>query len=235
MFLACLSVLLACAEPNRSHKSSDAEPEELQNQRQSAERNTSNGKSIPIHLAIGTFDPLLQNGPAALPPELTVESYPEDEVGYYIVQFKGPVMQKWKKEVVSAGVEIFDYIPQFAFIVKMDHQSLKRVDSMDSVRWLGIYQPGYRIAPNLTGMLSAKEDQPIGLVVSIFGGEDVSVLTSKMKNLGGERLEISPGAKRVRLLISSNMIGNLARLSGVRYVEKVPEFKLSPTNNKRGE
>jgi hypothetical protein len=38
----------------------------------------------------------------------------------------------------------------------------------------------------------------------------------------------------MRLLIPSNKIGDLARLSGVRYIERVPEYKLFPTGKKRG-
>jgi hypothetical protein len=235
VLLIFLSGPVGCREPNRSFQSSEKDASKSENHSQSAETSVSTKEPVLIYLAIGSFDPLFQTSPVDLPQELTLQRYPGDETGYYIVQFNGPVMQKWKKEVVSAGGEIFDYIPQFAFIVKMDNQSFKMVDRIDSVRWVGIYQPGYRIAPDLTGMLSAKEDQPIELVVSIFKGEDISVLTSKMKSLGGESLEISPGGERIRLLIPGNKIGDLARLSGVRYIERVPEFKLFPTGKKRGE
>jgi hypothetical protein len=144
-------------------------------------------------------------------------------------------LQKWKEELASAGVDIFDYIPQFAFLVKMDSLSRRMVEAMDAVRWFGIYQPGYRIAPDLMGMLSQKADRPIKVMVSVFRGEDASALRAAMERLGGDNFEVSRGGERVRLLISSNRIGDLARLSGVRYIEKVPEFKLSPTNKKRGE
>jgi len=168
-----------------------------------------------------------------LPQELTLQRYPGDGTGYYILQFKGPVLQKWKEEVASAGVDIFDYIPQFAFLVKMDRLSRRRVETMDAVRWFGIYQPGYRIAPDLMSKLEEKETQPIELLVSIFKGEDISILRSRLEGLGGENIEVSRGGEKIRLLIPGNKIGDLARLSGVRYIERVPEFKLSPTHIKK--
>lgn len=200
---------------------------------QTAKKGLAMKESVPIHLAIGAFDPLSQTGPVPLPHELTLESYPEDETGYYILQFKGPVLKQWKDAVAATGAVIFDYIPQFAFLVRMDHQTRKAVQAIDSVRWVGIYQPGYRIAPDLMKKLSEKGEQSIELIVSVFKGEDVSGLKSKIKSLGGKIIEISRRGEKIKLAISSNGIGNLVRLSGVRYVERVPEFKLSPTNIKR--
>ena len=235
VLLAFLSGPVGCREPNRSFQSSEKDASKSENNSQSAETSVSTKEPVLIYLAIGSFDPLFQTSPVYLPQELTLQRYPGDGTGYYILQFKGPVLQKWKEEVASAGVEIFDYIPQFAFLVKMDNQSFKMVDGMDSVRWVGIYQPGYRIAPDLMGMLSEKEDWPLKVMVSVFKGEDASVLRGAMERLGGESFEVSRGGERIRLLIPGNKIGDFARLSGVRYIERVPEFKLFPTGKKRGE
>ena len=190
-------------------------------------------EAIPIHLAMGTFDPLSHTGPPPLPYELTLKRYPEDKPGYYIVQFKGPVLKQWKEAMAAKGVTILDYIPQFAFLVRMDHQTRKAVQAIHSVRWVGIYQPGYRISPDLMKKLSEKGEQLIEVIVSIFDGEDVSSLKSKIKTLGGNIIEISPGGGKIRLAISTNEIADLVCLSGVKYVERVPEFKLSPTSIRR--
>jgi len=233
VLLTFLSGPVGCREPNRSFQSSEKEESTSKNHSQSTETSVSTKEPVLIYLAIGSFDPLFQTSPVDLPQELTLQRYPGDGTGYYILQFKGPVLQKWKEEVASAGVDIFDYIPQFAFVVKMDNQSLRAVEAMDPVRWIGIYQPGYRIAPDLMSKLEEKENQSIELVVSIFKGEDVSILRSRLEGLGGENIEVAPGEEKIKLVISSNRIDDLARLSGVRYIEKVPEFKLSPTYIKK--
>jgi hypothetical protein len=220
-------------EPNRSLQSSEAEPDKSGGQIQAAQKEMSNQESLIIHLALGSFDPLKKTSPVELPHHLTIQAYAKGVAGYYIVQFKGPVLQQWKNELVAAGVVIFDYIPQFAFLVKMDHQALSSVRAMDSVRWLGIYQPGYRIAPDLMSKLEEKENQQVKLMVSIFKGEDISILKSRLEGLGGQNIEVAPGEEKIKLVISNKRIDDLARLSGVRYIEKVPEFKLSPTYMKK--
>ena len=190
---------------------------------------------VPIHLATGTFDPLSETGPAVLPTELTLRNYPEDEAGYYIVQFNGPVVDKWKKEVASTGARIFDYIPQFAFIVKMDRQSLKAVRAMESIRWIGIYQPGYRIAPDIRASMSDEADRSVEVLVSLFKGEDVSAILSEMNRLEGEIVGIAPGSERIRVNISSKRITDLSRVTGVKWIERIPEFKIFPSIKRRPE
>jgi hypothetical protein len=231
--LFLVSSILGCAEPNEALKSKKAEADKSREHIQAAPREMSTQESLQIHLAIGSFDPLIEASPVELPSDLTVQAYPEGEAGYYILQFRGPVLQQWKKELVAAGVVIFDYIPQFAFLVRIDHQALPSVEAMDSVRWVGIYQPGYRIAPDLRSKLEEKENQSIELVLSIFKGEDISILRSRLERLGAQSIEMAPGEKKIKLVIASNRIDDLARLSGIRYIEKLPEFKLSPAYIKK--
>ncbi|HXF86427.1 MAG TPA: S8 family serine peptidase [Anaerolineales bacterium] len=46
---------------------------------------------------------------------------------YYIVQFTGPVQQSWKDALSAEGAEILDYIPDFAFKVRMNPSIASRV------------------------------------------------------------------------------------------------------------
>jgi hypothetical protein len=219
---------------SQSTKAHEKKSDKYRTSNQTTRKISEMGKSIPIHLAVGSFDPLSEGGVPSLPDELTLQSYREDETGYYILQFTGPVLEKWKEEVVSAGASLFDYIPQFAFIVEMDQQTRNALQTMDSVRWIGIYQPGYRIAPDLLVTISEKRDRPIELVLSVFEGESVSTLTSKIERLGGEILLVSQRKEKFRVKIPINRITSVSRLTGIKYIEKAPQFKLSPNIKYQG-
>ena len=182
-----------------------------------------------IHLAVGTFDPCRESGPIALPKALRLSKYPKGERGYYIVQFRGPVLQKWKDDVVSAGALLFDYIPQFAFIARMDDTGREAVRSIPSVRWVGIYQPGYRMAPDLLNAISEKNDRPADVLVTVFPGEDVSRLVAELKSLGGEILEVSEIHNRIQVQVSVSRISEVARLTGIKWVERTPDIELFPS------
>lgn len=68
---------------------------------------------------------------------------------YYLVQFDGPVYMEWKQEVQNNGGEIYSYIPHFAFIVKMTAEEREVIEELSHVRWVGIYQPAYKIHPDV--------------------------------------------------------------------------------------
>ena len=194
-----------------------------------------NSSYLPIHLAVGTFDPLSESDRMALPSEWTLNRYPKGEAGYYIVQFEGPVLEAWKGAVVSAEASLFDYIPQFAYIAKMTQTTRGKIQTMDSVRWIGIYQPGFRIAPDLRTSVGTQGDQPVNVIVSFFPGDESLHRVSEINRLGGEILETSTAHDRLRLRILGKRISGLARLDGVRWIDKAPEFKLTPTPSTRSE
>ena len=231
VILVIFAGMVSCALENRQLQSPEEKANKYITHNQMAKKNTDMSESILIYLATGAFDPLAKTGPPALPQELTLKGYLTDETGYYILQFKGPVLEKWKEAVISAGAKIFDYIPQFAFLVRMDQKTWMAVKTMDSVRWIGIYQPGYRIAPELMTTASEQGNRLIKVIASIFKGENVSSLVLEMERLGGKILVLSVEKKRIRLKIPINKIFDLSRLSGIRYIESSPEFKLFPNIN----
>src|SRR5262245_31039521 len=74
--------------------------------------------AAPIRLKAATFTPARGEQPD-LPPGLTIAGYAVGQRGYFIVQFAGPVMEAWKAQVAAAGAELIDYVPDFAFKVRM--------------------------------------------------------------------------------------------------------------------
>ncbi len=52
---------------------------------------------------------------------------------YFIVQFNGPVQQAWKDALTAEGAEVLDYIPDFAFKVRMNAGIAQRVRGMSFV------------------------------------------------------------------------------------------------------
>jgi len=59
------------------------------------------------------------------------------------------VMDAWKAEVSAAGVELLDYVPDFAFKARMTPEAAARVAALDSVAWVGLFHPAYKLDPVL--------------------------------------------------------------------------------------
>jgi serine protease AprX len=102
----------------------------------------------PIRLKAVTFRPGLGEKPN-LPPGLTIAEVAPGKAGYYLVQFAGPVQAAWKDAVVNLGAEILDYIPDFAFKVRMTPEIAAKIGRLSSVVWLDVFQPAYKLSPNL--------------------------------------------------------------------------------------
>ena len=69
--------------------------------------------------------------------------------GTYIVQFAGPVEDAWKVAVTAAGGELLEYIPDFAFKVRMTPAQALVVRRLAQVRWVGFFHPAYKLSPRL--------------------------------------------------------------------------------------
>ena len=122
--------------------------------------------------------------PDELTQRLAIHTYAQGEKGYYIVQFDGPIRAKQKKKLKKLGAQVFDYLPDFAFIVKMNEKTRAAVESMKQVRWVGIYQPAFRIEPTLAETMTAGEAYSRGeFIVTLFPGEDLGIqLGSKLNS-----------------------------------------------------
>jgi len=101
------------------------------------------GQAI-IRLKSAEFTPGRGEEPR-IPPGLAIAGYAAGERGYFIVQFEGPVLETWKADVAAAGAELLDYIPDFAFKVRMNPAQAARIARLDSVVWVGLFHPAYKI------------------------------------------------------------------------------------------
>jgi hypothetical protein len=163
---------------------------------------TMKGKSIKLRFASGEFDPLMAPRPDELTKRLAIHTYAQGERGYYIVQFDGPIRTRQKKRLAKLGVQVLDYLPDFAFIVKMNDATRTAVESMKEVRWVGIYQPTYRIEPALAETMMARETYlPEEFIVTLFPGEASDPIVQHIEQLGGEVLDVSEHGSRVKLKI----------------------------------
>ena len=152
--------------------------------------------------------------------------------------------------LTATGAQVFDYIPDFAVIVKMDHVTRATVGEMAQVRWVGLYQPAYRLPADLlvytaddipvsdrswssgdrqgTDPNLLWDDSPMEVSVNIFHGEALAPIITQIENVGGVVLRQSQTEwkSKLQVSISPSRFTDLAAISGVRWIEEAPEWKL---------
>ncbi|NJD52273.1 MAG: PGF-pre-PGF domain-containing protein [Candidatus Methanoperedens sp.] len=143
-----------------------------------------------------------------------------DENGYYLVQFKGYTKEEWKQALRASGAVLYDYVPNNAFIVMMNSSVKSQVEALDPVKWVGIYEPGYRISPALSSSSGIMGQEPVNenITVLLFDAADNQRVSDETTGLGGEI--ISNSGDRIRVRITKTKVPDVARINGVSWIEK---------------
>jgi hypothetical protein len=210
-------------------------------------------RRLPIRLAVGAFDPLADPEPAPVSGGLRLSAYPGDGSGYYLVQFVGPTAST-VRTLVAAGAEVLDYIPDFTFIVKMNGATRDVVERIAQIRWVGIYQPAYRLPADLLALTSGSvpiidlsapnaryekpdahalwTDVPVEIVVTVFRGEAPAPIITQIEDAGGVILDQSQTEwkSKLRVMILPTGLANVTRIPGVHWIERAVRWQLA--NNK---
>ncbi|MFO7675430.1 MAG: S8 family serine peptidase [bacterium] len=169
-----------------------------------------------------SFDPL--TGTPGMPDWLAVEKASPDH-DYYIIQFPGPVRPEWKKSVERAGAELLWYIPRYAFVARIPTDRVESVTALDEVRWVGLYQPTYKLSPGL------EQTEGIQSLIVVFHyPEDGNAMLDQLAGLGAWNIlpEFNAWNKSVRIDIDASAVVELARLRGVYWIE--PWGEITPDN-----
>jgi len=133
--------------------------------------------------------------------------------GVYLVQFSGPVQERWVDEILMSGATVYSYIPNYSFTVRMDEKALTKVRAMKSVAWIGTYQPAYKVAE--ASLMNARGQGSV--VMMLYPEADIEVAASKVQNLGGVLKEktVSYIMKVIRADLDLSKVVDLASLSEV--------------------
>lgn len=165
-------------------------------------------------------------GEANTPKDLSIEAYSAGELGYYIIQFDNLILPEWATQLESEGVEILGYIPNNAYLIRTI-LNITTLEALDHVQWIGIYQPAYRVAPEL--IESQTDTETLIVTIITFPGVSLDQLVAQLKSWGGQVLAISETelGGNIRVKIESKHISNIAHYGGVKWIEPWVEPRLS--------
>ncbi len=151
--------------------------------------------------------------------ETSVKS--SEEYEYYLVQFNDTVQETWKQDISEIGGQLLDYVPNNAFVVRMNDSTVAIISNLGHVRWIGHYLPEYKIDPSLQTKM--QENFSVELMISLFEPTDKGnvkeKVTEEMISQGGKILEDSNN-DRMHIEISSSKVSSLANIKDVKWIEE---------------
>ncbi|MEO0216466.1 MAG: S8 family serine peptidase, partial [candidate division WOR-3 bacterium] len=170
-----------------------------------------------IRLKTYQFDP--KNGEPNLPLNLVAK---EEFYNYYIVQFKGPILKEWKDELKNSGVYVLGYLPDYAYIVRIDRFQKELLSQKSFVNWIGLWHPAYKIHPELRNKAGI-----IKVIMLVYDTEDLNDVLAGINSTGARVLEVSDYvSKWIIAEVSPGQLDALANIKGIHWIEERDEIRL---------
>jgi len=187
-------------------------------------RNRVNVKGHILEVDEGEAKPIFETAEEQIGEGLRIETYDSGEEGLYLVHMLGPINPEWRRTLERKGLEIINYVPNYAYEVSMTPEQAEKVEDLDFIDWVGIYQPEYKLNPQLEEALD--EDVPISVRLRPgFERKSVFDIESDFEVLGLEDLQEKGGRITVEIEKESQL-EDLALMNDVYHISPYVEPEL---------
>jgi hypothetical protein len=135
----------------------------------------------------------------------------------WIVQLPVPVSETDKGALEALGVELYQYIPNNAFICRVPGGAENLVSASAAAVWIGRYHPAYKINRNLMGISVPAEVTVLG-----FPWADAEALVEQLQEIGLQIMDWSASSVNVyvRGTVDADRIDTIAALDQVYHLER---------------
>ena len=171
-----------------------------------------------IRLANGiVFD--TRRGDPVVPAHLkSVASAGTDQRISLLVQVEAPIRSEWADQLRRAGASIEQFVPGYAYLVRIAASERAALERLPFVVWTGEYHPAYRIASRLAPETRSGRAE---YSVLLFGDGSLASVQSRIGGLGGAVREVSDnGINRIVMAeLTRDQVAELARHADVQWIE----------------
>ena len=176
-----------------------------------ANQNPAFFSSILIKMKATEFDPLIEE------PRLPSNLVYSVENGYYMVQCFGPIQSHWIEEIKASGALILGYIPDYAYILKMEEGVKEKIENLPFIRWIGIYHPAYKTP---RGLIDKKGEIELNVLVFRDRQENLFKVRNSIRALGGAITHDGEDNHIIRTRIDTSKIRNIAFIPEVEWFDE---------------
>ena len=149
--------------------------------------------------------------------------------GLFLVQFSGPPGPVRRAELRLAGVELLQYVPDDAFIAKLNNVSQAGVAAMSDVTWIGPYRTEHKIHPQLAvaALVAAQTNETVNVSILLSPTATMAEVAGLRSHLA---LVYSESHLRQGIIVRGELLpghlNTLAQSSAVLWIERAPRRKL---------
>ncbi len=156
---------------------------------------------------------------------------------YAIIHFAGKIYPDQKQQLRAMGVDLYEYVAEQNFLARVPLEIRDQVLQLDFVDKIIPYHPAYRIAPGTENIdPEAKPYSDLHLIIRGFPELDAQNMRTWLIMHGANVLYYTGGPEPFfRISLPSyavNMVADIARIEGVKWVQQEPVF-ITMNNNTR--
>jgi hypothetical protein len=152
----------------------------------------------------------------------------------YLVQLDGPITPARRASMVGAGLSIGDYLPSFAYIVRIDRADAQALAGLGFVRYVTPFEDSWKLSPELgvrpfqtAERLALRTAGQSRLVVTLFDGEPADAALAHIAQIPGAVVtSVQDVGTQRDILVTMPSAGApaLASVPSVQFVEDAPEL-----------
>jgi serine protease AprX len=174
--------------------------------------------SYDLMLRYGKFDPLVSR--PQTPDGLTARSDAEDAV--YIVQFVTQPLDTYRSAISALGGKSYIYLPSHAQLVRMNAETKAKVEGLPFVRWVGRYEPAYKLEEVLLeGLMNdGLQTARYNIMVIERGAAMQNDLAGDVRAVGGKVDSIVPEGLRMEATLSPQQLLAIANNNDVLFIDR---------------
>lgn len=144
---------------------------------------------------------------------------------YFILQYKNKIMVSDQQQLQSLGVEVLRYIPDDAYVVRADKNTLNQIRLANvNVLDFTTYHPDLRLSEGLRVRSVFNSAVYKNVRLQLFSGVHAQTLVLQLVNEGFNVFESSDSTVGVRAQVKD--LGWLAQLEGVEWLTEMPRMQL---------
>jgi len=140
-----------------------------------------------------------------------------------VVQFKSISLPEWREALESAGAEILAPFPDNAHLVRLDPETVARVEALEFVERSVPFHPAYRLEDELLSWLQSQgepEELRVNLLSFGWGAEPKSRIAAAAEAAGARLALWIPKGRRMELWVTRDQLRDLAAHDEVAWIDR---------------
>ncbi len=147
--------------------------------------------------------------------------------GLYLVQFRDHLQPAWRAALAARRIELLQYVPDDAFVARLDGVSLPELRALPFVRWVGEYKPEHKLHGRVRAALAGAQPATHALTVLL----SPLATPEEIARARGAFQAIHQQARHrfgivLRGVVPSRFLQSLAESPAVLWIEPTPNMKL---------